>query len=58
MLVLGLDKLSPELIGKAAFSLVPACFIASANYIINEILDAPFDAMHPTKKLRASRRGR
>jgi 4-hydroxybenzoate polyprenyltransferase len=33
-------------------SLIPACFIASANYIINEILDAPFDRMHPTKKDR------
>ena len=52
VLVLGLDQLSLPLIGKAAFSLLPACFIASANYIINEILDAPFDAMHPTKKLR------
>ena len=36
----------------AVLSLVPACFIASANYIINEILDAPFDRMHPTKKDR------
>lgn len=36
----------------AAFSLVPACLIASANYILNEILDAPFDALHPTKRLR------
>ena len=35
-----------------ALSLIPACFIASANYILNEILDAPFDALHPTKKLR------
>lgn len=35
-----------------ALSLIPACFIASANYIINEILDAPFDRMHPTKKDR------
>lgn len=33
-------------------SLIPACFIASANYIINEILDAPFDRIHPTKKDR------
>jgi len=33
-------------------SLIPACLIASANYIINEILDAPFDRMHPTKCLR------
>ncbi len=36
----------------AALSLLPACLIASANYIINEILDAPFDRLHPTKRLR------
>lgn len=40
------------LLGIAALSLIPACLIASANYVLNEILDAPFDAMHPTKKLR------
>jgi 4-hydroxybenzoate polyprenyltransferase len=34
-------------------SLVPACFVASANYIINEILDAPYDRLHPTKKHRS-----
>jgi 4-hydroxybenzoate polyprenyltransferase len=28
------------------------CFIASANYIINEWLDAEFDQFHPTKKHR------
>ena len=33
-------------------SLLPACLIASANYIVNEILDAPFDRMHPTKRFR------
>ena len=33
-------------------SLIPACFVASANYILNEILDAPFDRTHPTKKHR------
>ena len=36
----------------AVFSLVPACLIASANYILNEILDAPYDRLHPTKRLR------
>jgi 4-hydroxybenzoate polyprenyltransferase len=41
-----------HLIAMAALSLIPACLIASANYVLNEILDAPFDAMHPTKKLR------
>ena len=39
-------------ISLAILSLIPACLIASANYILNEILDAPFDAMHPTKKHR------
>ncbi len=28
------------------------CFIASANYVINEWLDAPYDKYHPTKKHR------
>ena len=41
-----------ELAARIVLSLVPACLIASANYIINEILDAPFDRMHPTKRLR------
>ena len=35
-----------------ALSLIPACLVASANYIINEILDAPFDRLHPTKQFR------
>ena len=29
------------------------CFIASANYVINEWLDAEFDKYHPTKKYRS-----
>lgn len=29
------------------------CFIASANYVINEYLDAEFDKYHPTKKNRS-----
>lgn len=41
-----------QLLRLALLSLIPACLIASANYILNEILDAPFDAMHPTKRLR------
>ncbi|MBE5838571.1 UbiA prenyltransferase family protein [Butyrivibrio sp.] len=28
------------------------CFIASANYVINEWLDAPYDKYHPVKKNR------
>lgn len=29
-----------------------ACLISSANYVINEWLDAPFDAQHPKKQSR------
>ena len=45
-------KLDWDLARLAFLSLIPACLIASANYILNEILDAPFDAMHPTKRHR------
>jgi len=31
---------------------ISACFAASANYVINEWLDAGFDKYHPTKKAR------
>lgn len=31
---------------------VAACLVASSNYIINEVLDAPLDLHHPVKKNR------
>ena len=34
------------------FGFMATCFIASANYVINEWLDAEFDKYHPTKKNR------
>ncbi len=43
----------PTIAWAVFFSLIPACLVASANYILNEILDAPFDRTHPTKKYRA-----
>lgn len=52
-LALVLDfEFDSQILRMALLSLIPACLIASANYILNEILDAPFDAMHPTKRLR------
>jgi decaprenyl-phosphate phosphoribosyltransferase len=33
-------------------------FVSSANYAVNEILDAPFDARHPTKRDRPIPSGR
>ena len=34
-----------------------AGLVASSNYVINEVLDAPFDALHPTKCQRATPAG-
>lgn len=34
--------------------LLAAALASSANYVINEVLDAPHDAHHPTKRLRTS----
>lgn len=46
----------PEDMGDFIFKLIvgffATCFIASANYVINEWLDAEFDKYHPTKKHR------
>ena len=50
--LLGME-LSWHLVWVVGLSLLPACFVASANYVLNEILDAPFDRLHPTKKARA-----
>ncbi len=54
LVAMELLQLAPswDIAWKVAFSLIPACLIASANYILNEILDAPFDRLHPTKKDR------
>lgn len=44
---------SSALIARAVFALVAFGFVASVNYTINEIVDAPFDRFHPTKQFRA-----
>jgi 4-hydroxybenzoate polyprenyltransferase len=36
---------------------VSVCFVASSNYVINEILDAPYDYLHPIKNTRSAVRG-
>ena len=45
--------LSSNLIIKTIIGFFSTCFIASANYVINEWLDAEFDKYHPIKKYRA-----
>jgi 4-hydroxybenzoate polyprenyltransferase len=39
---------------KVILGILSTCFIASANYVINEWLDAEFDKFHPVKKHRPS----
>ncbi|MBP5384331.1 MAG: UbiA prenyltransferase family protein [Lachnospiraceae bacterium] len=43
---------STDTIVKFVAGFFATCFIASANYVINEWLDAEFDKFHPTKKYR------
>lgn len=42
---------------KVLLGLISATLIASSNYVINELLDAPFDRFHPTKKNRPAALG-
>lgn len=37
---------------------IAICLIASSNYVINEVLDGPFDRLHPTKHTRPVPSGR
>ncbi len=55
-LVLASDPFPGE-IGWLLLALVSTCLVASANYTINEWLDAEFDRHHPIKKLRPSAAG-
>lgn len=49
----GLNDLSlPGIAGRCIIGFFATCCIASANYVINEWLDAKFDKYHPTKKNR------
>lgn len=43
---------SNDIIIRFIVGFMATCFIASANYVINEWLDAEFDKYHPTKKFR------
>ena len=38
--------------GRFAVGLGSICLVTSSNYVINELLDAPSDLLHPTKCLR------
>ena len=39
------------------WAFVSITLVACSNYVINEVLDAPFDRLHPTKKNRPAAKG-
>jgi len=42
----------PWIVGRALFSFLLTWAISTANYLINEVADAPYDAHHPEKRER------
>jgi 4-hydroxybenzoate polyprenyltransferase len=44
--------LNSVLAGHVIIGLLAVCLISSSNYVLNEILDAPYDHVHPTKRSR------
>lgn len=44
--------LSAGLLLRTALGLASVVAVASSNYVLNELLDAPYDRLHPTKCLR------
>ena len=51
VMMFGVDRVLPSLLD-IVLGTVATCLIASANYVINEWLDAEFDKFHPIKKNR------
>ncbi len=49
--------LSGRVILNIVLGFIATTLIASSNYTLNEMLDAPFDRLHPTKKERPAARG-
>jgi 4-hydroxybenzoate polyprenyltransferase len=49
--------LTPHLVVVLAWAFVSITLVACSNYVINEVLDAPFDRLHPTKYTRPAARG-
>lgn len=52
-LLLTKSEISKQMLVHFALGFIATCLIASANYVINEWLDAEFDKFHPTKKNRS-----
>lgn len=60
IVALGLDPrpVGVSLLARLGIGLVATGFIASSNYVLNELLDGRFDSLHPTKRERPVPSGR
>ncbi len=56
-LSLGVRIPAEKLAVRLLIALVSISLVACSNYVINEVLDAPFDRLHPTKRDRPAARG-
>jgi decaprenyl-phosphate phosphoribosyltransferase len=52
------ELLQAGALGTILWALAAVCLVASSNYVINEILDAPTDLSHPIKRSRPIPSGR
>lgn len=52
------DVSTEGLIGRLVLATASLCLVASSNYVINELLDASTDRLHPTKAARPVPSGR
>jgi decaprenyl-phosphate phosphoribosyltransferase len=52
------DGFNRGMAARIALGFFAMCLIASSNYVLNEVLDAPFDRHHPTKRSRPVPGGR
>jgi 4-hydroxybenzoate polyprenyltransferase len=55
--VLGTSALTLHLLRNIVVGCVATTLIACSNYVLNEVLDAPFDRLHPKKKNRPAAQG-
>jgi 4-hydroxybenzoate polyprenyltransferase len=55
--VLGTSRLQPHLGWNIVVGFVATTLIACSNYVLNEVLDAPFDRLHPKKQSRPTALG-
>lgn len=60
VVALSLDPVATDwaFVTRLLLGLLAVCLVSSSNYVINEVLDAPSDREHPTKRLRPVPSGR